>query len=269
MKKKINLLDSKFTHAPSSSWYNSPSNFEWCRNIDENTENLIITNLYNINRLKNHKVYGWLIEPPSLENPQYEFAKNNIHLFEKIFTYDNVLLNISEKFEFLPIGGCWIEEIDRKIHDKTKLICSITSHKTITEGHRMRHESVKRFPFIDTFGNGYKPINKKIDVLKDYMFSVVIENEKMDFLFTEKLIDCFITGTIPIYRGCPSISKFFDINGFYTFDTLDELENILSSINEKTYYNKLESIKNNFELSKNYLIADNLIYDKFEKWGII
>lgn len=269
MKKKIKLVDSRFAHAPSSSWYNLPDNFEWCRNVDENTNIIVTTNLYDISRLKNYKVYGWLIEPPSLEKDQYEFAKNNSHLFEKIFTYDLNLLNYSNKFEFLPMGGCWIEEADRKIHDKTKLICSITSYKTITEGHRMRHDVVKRFPFIDVFGNGYKPINKKIDVLKDYMFSVIIENEKMDFLFTEKLIDCLITGTIPIYRGCPSISKLFDIEGFYTFDTLDELENILSSINEKTYYNKLESVKTNFELSKKYLVADNLIYNKLKEWDVI
>jgi hypothetical protein len=268
MKKKLNLIDTKFTHAPSSSWYNITKDFEWSRSFNESSDNIVITNLTIIENLHNKKIYGWIIEPPSLEKGQYEFAKKNHQRFEKIFTYDDELLSISDKFEFLPIGGCWIEEQDWKIHEKNKLICSIASVKTITEGHRMRHEVVKKFTSIDAYGNGYKPINKKIDVLKDYMFSVVIENEKMDFLFTEKLIDCFITGTVPIYRGCPSISKFFDIRGFFVFDTIEELETILKSINEDTYYEKMEYLKINLELSKKYTIADNLIFDKLNSWGV-
>jgi hypothetical protein len=269
MKKKVKLIDTKFSHAPSSSWYNIPKMFEWCRQINEESENIVITNLHNINSLSGKKVYGWLIEPPSLENGQYEFAKKKFNLFEKIFTYSGELINISDKFEFLPIGGCWINEEDRKIHSKNKLICSITSSKTITEGHRLRHEVNKKFPFIDTFGNGYKSVDKKIDILRDYMFSVVIENEKMDFLFTEKLIDCFITGTIPIYRGCPSIGQFFDLNGFFTFDTLEELEYILLSLNEETYLSKIEYVKKNFELSKKFTISDEIIFEKLQNWGVV
>jgi hypothetical protein len=268
MKKKLNLIDSRFAHAPSSSWYNITKDFEWSRNIVEESDNIVITNLHQIEYLKNKKVFGWIIEPPSLEKGQYEFAKTNYNRFQKIFTYDKELLSVSDKFEFLPIGGCWIEEKDWTIHTKTKLVCSISSFKTITEGHRMRHEVTKKFPIVDTYGNGYIAIDKKIDVLKNYMFSVVIENEKRDYLFTEKLIDCFLTGTIPIYRGCPSISKFFDIDGFFIFDTIEELEIILNSINEDVYYKKMDFLKKNLELSKKYTIADNLIFDKLNSWGV-
>ena len=33
------------------------------------------------------------------------------------------------------------------------------------------------------------------------MFSVCIENDVYDTYFTEKILDCFATGTIPIYKG--------------------------------------------------------------------
>jgi len=101
------------------------------------------------------------------------------------------------------------------------------------------------------------------------MFSIVVENQKMDYYFSEKLIDCFMTGTIPIYYGCPSISRFFDNNGIITFNSLPELSEIIKNLNVNSYYEKIQSIEKNFELSKNYLIPDDLIYKKIKKQKLI
>jgi hypothetical protein len=84
------------------------------------------------------------------------------------------------------------------------------------------------------------------------MFSIAMENCKKDFYFTEKLIDCFRTKTIPIYWGCPSIGNFFDINGMITFNTVAELNTILSKITNEYYYSKIESIENNYKKSFEY-----------------
>jgi hypothetical protein len=86
----------------------------------------------------------------------------------------------------------------------------------------------------------------------------------MDFLFTEKLIDCFLTGTIPIYYGCPSISKFFNTDGMLIFDSINELSEIVNMIDTEYYYSKIESIKENFELAKKYTICDNILYEKIK-----
>jgi len=259
---KLHIVDTSFSHAPSSSWYNKPKHFDWVRN--NNSNEIVTTNLQIVDSLPNKKVYGWIIEPPDLIRGTYEFAKKNYNKFEKIFTYDENLLSISNKFELLPIGGCWIEESDRKIYEKNKLTCTIASNKRMTPGHSFRHEVISKVSGIDLYGSGYKPIDKKIDILKDYMFCLVMENQKMDFLFTEKLVDCFMTGTIPIYWGCPSISKFFDIEGILSFNDISELKEMIPKLNKEFYLNKIESIKNNFELSKNYLVADNLIYKKIK-----
>ena len=31
--------------------------------------------------------------------------------------------------------------------------------------------------------------------------------------FTEKLLDCFLTRTVPVYWGCPDIYEYFDLDG--------------------------------------------------------
>lgn len=264
-KEKLYINDNTFSHAPSSSWYNQPNYFEWVRNRDDETDKIFITDLHLVDNYRNKKVYGWIIEPPELIPGYYSFAKENHQKFEKIFTYDKELLNISDVFDFLPIGGCWIEEGDRKIHQKNKLICTISSNKRMTKSHNFRHEVISKIPKIDVFGNGYNPIHKKIEVLKDYMFCVVIENQKMDYLFTEKIIDCFVTGTIPIYYGCPSINKFFNSEGLIVFETIDELNEIIKNLDKNFYETKLEFIKENFELAKKYVVADDIIYEKIKK----
>ena len=84
------------------------------------------------------------------------------------------------------------------------------------------------------------------------MFSIVIENSKEDYYFTEKLTDCLLSGTIPIYWGCPSIGDFFNIKGMIIFDTLDELKEILNNLTIEKYKSMELYIKENFEKAKEY-----------------
>jgi hypothetical protein len=129
----------------------------------------------------------------------------------------------------------------------------ISSGKDWISGHRFRLEIVKNISTkIDFFGRDTNPIDRKEDALNEYMFSIAMENCKKDFYFTEKLIDCFRTKTIPIYWGCPSIGNFFDINGMITFNTVAELNTILSKITNEYYYSKIESIENNYKKSFEY-----------------
>ena len=132
-----------------------------------------------------------------------------------------------------------------------------------------RNEISKKFKNIDIYGNGYNPIKNKIEGLKDYCFSIVIENTKEDYYFTEKLIDCFVTGTIPIYWGCPSISDFFDINGIICFNSLEDLHNILDNLTVELYNSKIEHIKNNYLLSQKYLLTEDILYKELEKITVL
>jgi len=264
---KINIVDNFFSHASSSSWYNQPNNFVWERNLNSNDSGVVVTTTLNlIGKLQNKKVYGWLLESPALTPHLYDFAKSHYQKFESIFTFDKELLNISEKFVFVPLGGCWIDSNERVITEKCKLISMVYSDKKQLEGHKLRHKVAKNIDGVDLFGTGYKSIPNKSEALKEYMFSIVIENCKKDYYFSEKLIDCFITGTIPIYWGCPSIGDFFNQKGILSFNTISDLKQILSNINQEYYDNLKEVVFENYEKSKKYLIADDIIYEKL-KYG--
>ena len=260
-KDKLYILDNLFTHTHSSSWYNKPELFEWVRSLDG--EHIVLTDnmLSHVDNIQGKKKYGWLVESPEITPHAYSYIKNNYEKFDTVFTFDRELLDLSDKFMLLPIGGCWIKEEDRFISEKTKNTSIILSSKKQTKGHKLRHDIAFNdvISGLDIFGFT-NPIENKIEALKDYRFSVIIENTKQDYYFTEKIIDCLITGTIPIYWGCPSIGDFFDINGFIIFDKIEDLKDINQILTSKFYNCKLEHIIKNYEIAKNYLVGDDFVH---------
>ena len=90
----------------------------------------------------------------------------------------------------------------------------VSSGKTMCDGHHFRNNMMIQFKNtgfpIDYYGRSFNPFEKKEDVLRDYCFSITIENERYSNYYTEKLMDCFACGTIPIYYGTPEVMKMFN-----------------------------------------------------------
>jgi hypothetical protein len=133
----------------------------------------------------------------------------------------------------------------------------IASNKLMCEGHRKRLEWVDRLKDqVDFFGRGFNEISIKEEGLCDYMFSIAIENAEYETYFTEKLLDCFATGTIPVYLGAPNIGDYFNKDGIINlseqFDVSDEI-----------YYNKMDAIKDNLERVKKMEVLEDFIWENY------
>ena len=76
-----------------------------------------------------------------------------------------------------------------------------------------------------------------------------------------------MSGTIPIYVGNKNNREFFDENGIIFFEGDEDLPNILDNLNEELYNSKIESVKKNFELAKNYMFPEQLIQKFLEENG--
>jgi hypothetical protein len=61
----------------------------------------------------------------------------------------------------------------------------------------------------------------KFSTLIDYKYSVAIENSSQSNYFSEKIIDCMLLWTIPLYWGCPNISEYFPENSYRLLDIND------------------------------------------------
>lgn len=114
-----------------------------------------------------------------------------------------------------------------KYPEKTRPLSAVMSSKILTPGQQLRIEALKKIqlaiPSIDIFGRGLEYLNFgksykgalnyndycKFKGLYGYKYSLAFENSCHDNYFTEKIIDCFLSWTKPIYYGCSNISKYF------------------------------------------------------------
>jgi hypothetical protein len=139
------------------------------------------------------------------------------------------------------------------------MISFITSNKNFTDGHKVRLEWVDKIgDQVDLFGRGFNEIENKEEGLCDYMFSVVIENGAYESYYTEKILDCFATGTIPVYLGSPDIGDHFNKDGI--IELSDEFD-----VSEEIYYSKMDTIKENLEKVKEIEVLEDFIYLNYLK----
>ena len=178
-------------------------------------------------------------------------------------THDAELLEkYPNKTKFTIFGGTWIKNKNYGMHNKSRNISMIYSGKQSLTGHKMRHMVATTVSGIDLFGHGsLKPIKYKEEALLNYRFSIIIENSKTPNYFTEKLVDCLITGTVPIYWGCPNVGEFFDTNGMILVDGPQDIKEVVASLGEKDYIDRIAHIRNNIELAKKYAITEDWMYD--------
>ena len=211
----------------------------------------------------------FLLESPELNARHYQFVFQNYKKFDLILTFSKKILSSIPNSKFNVYGTTWLHPSYRQIYSKSKLCSTIASSKKMCFGHRLRHDLIDDIQMnnlnVDLYGGRFGNLpssnepnpktlsNGKILALRDYMFSLTIENCREDYYFTEKLIDCFLSGTVPIYWGCPSIGDFFNNKGILTFETKEQGLSILSSLSESKYIEMKPYIEENFTKALNYV----------------
>jgi hypothetical protein len=263
-KQKINMVGGGFQHDICSCANRIPEHVEWVKG--QNTAPISIhidSGIVTIPTDKSKKNYAWLAESKTIIPNIYTWVSDNVPYmeenFELVFTNDKSLLNLSDKFKLTICSAVpWVN--DRKIHKKTKLVSMITSKKVMCEEHKKRVQiSDKYKDSVDLFGREYNPIDIKEKGLNDYCFSIVIENLNYSNGYSEKITDCFATGTVPIYWGSPDIGEVFNVDGMIMYD--DNFD--INSLSFRLYESKMESIIDNFNRSINFPIAEDYIFKTY------
>ena len=80
------------------------------------------------------------------------------------------------------------------------------------------------------------PIEDKITKMSNYKFAICFENGAYKGGVSEKIIDCFLAGVIPVYLGATNIEEFVPVDTFIDvrlFNTWEELYNKLENIQEE------------------------------------
>ena len=115
------------------------------------------------------------------------------------------------------------------------------SFKKFSSGHNLRFDVAENFSdIIDVMGSGIDGKHvKKIESCRNYMFSVVIENCKEDYYFSEKIINPMLCGCTPVYLGCSEIDTYIPSEGGIlklTGDVNQDIQILYKIINNPTEY---------------------------------
>lgn len=256
-------------------WYNDDISKEMLLTYRDDYDYLIILNDFrrNKNEIKcpiENRI-AFIMEPSWSNN----WDRNLSDYVSKVYSH----FEYDEKFKFNPsimsthlypkpieIGE--IQHVENNVikitntkYEKSKklsiVVSNISSYK--------RYEFVKKLLNsdleFDMYGRGwnindsrYKGyVTNKIDALKDYEFSICLENSVEYGYISEKFIDSILCETIPIYYGSSDVDKWygkcFEHIDIESINSIDELKYILNKKQEKQEYD--------FSKAKNFYLNEN------------
>ena len=120
-----------------------------------------------------------------------------------------------------------------QVPGKERNLSWITSNKSKFKGHRDRLrflENIRDNLAFDLYGSGFRYIEDKWDGLAPYRYSIVVENFSNPYYWSEKLADCFLAWTMPIYYGCTRITDFFPKNATVCIDINKDAKEVAEKI---------------------------------------
>lgn len=193
------------------------------------------------------KAVALLLEPRSLIGEAYDFVYANRGLFRQIFTHDSKILKDCPNAHFFSWGDVWVTSDE----PKTKGISIVSSWKDWCPLHHARIELARMYDGsqkVDAFGSFRtgKGWDETRDYLAEYKFSIVVENDIDELWYTEKLLNCFGTMTVPIYVGATRIGDIFNTDGMIVVDNWHKIPEIVESLDiDEEYEKRLPAIRDN------------------------
>ena len=203
----------------------------------------------------------------------HSYAMQNYFNFGAILTWNQTLLDnlpnavLSHSAE-KKLDDTYIESF-RENPERVFEISFLRGVLDLVEGHKLRHQIFNSedeitiphifWPVLDDFnwetknrpgddenGNSIWAEGKKQIWNRKSMFHLVIENTRHLNFYTEKILDCFYTKTVPMYWGCPNIEEFWDDRGVIMFETKEEAIEKINKLTPEDYYSRLPYIENNY-----------------------
>jgi hypothetical protein len=187
--------------------------------------------------------------------------------FDLILTKTPEILKACKNARLLLLGGCTVYPLEIQQKEfSVSFLC--TSNRGYLLGYEHRHELWSRKGEIRIpkrfWSSRYRPVDTSC-LLPDYkiegsekihlfnsMFSICPENTQEVNYFTEKIMDCFWTKTVPLYWGCPNIGEYFDERGIIRYNDVNELVNICNNLTPEMYENMLPFVEENWRRSHTY-----------------
>lgn len=216
-------------------------------------------------------------EPYDLKMVRY--VNKYFRCYDHVLTYNDDILRGNPKARLFIGSNTWINSY--KFPEKKFSVSTVVGGKTshILRGYAFRRQLwrdrdkiiiPKEFYLSGSFrmNTNYEDqlvLGNLKDPLFNSQFHIVIENKSIKNMFTEKLIDCFQTKTVPIYYGATNIADFFNPDGILQFNNIDHAINICNNLTPETYEKMLPAIEDNYQRSFKWANFDEQLKKAIEE----
>ena len=192
-------------------------------------------------------------EPVVVGNLSRRSSSRHSSIFSQVITHTESDLGektVTRQPGLLPSDGIELFSPDVLLKSKAKMVSTVTSTISDLPGHVERNRVVSELCAsrefgIDCFGRGRLELLSKADGLIPYRYSIAIENSRSGLYTTEKLTDCFLTMTVPIYFGSLDAEKDWPAGSFIRIDSLqlDAINDALARVSAEDYLARVPLLK--------------------------
>lgn len=183
---------------------------------------------------------------PDFNLYDYAIGFNEISFNDRYLRYPLYALAYREEFE---VALDKHKKVNRKENKKSGF-CSFVVSNGYEEDFRTRffHE-LNRYKKVDSGGRFLNNIGECVKDKREFQskrkFSIAMENSMTIGYTTEKIVQAWAAGAIPIYWGNPEIDKEFNDKAFincHKFSRMDEIVEYIKEIdeNDELYYSIME-----------------------------
>lgn len=213
-------------------------------------------------KVSNYKIYYTGENTRNPDNVNFKFSYNIDSDFRMPIYYV-----MSNEYEVIGKTGSPILLENRKSGKRDKF-CGFLVSNPSNQIRNSAFLAVNNYKPVESGGAVYNNIGYKvtntIDWMSQYKFFICFENSKYDYYITEKLINAYYAGCIPIYWGSDTVSDelnencMINVNKMRTFDEL--IEKIKEIDNDDNLYKKMLSEP---------LLKDNISDEKFSSENLL
>jgi hypothetical protein len=250
----VDLFDSKYHRK----WLKKILRNKYYIKFDSNNPDYLFYNIFgneHLNYKYNNSIKIAIFtenQIPNFNEADYAIGQSHINYLDRYFKFPIFLWHIKDLKK--------VRERVLKNKIRKKFCAAVISNSLYTDGFRMYFiNELNKYKLID-MGGQYKnniggPVKDKIKFLSSYKFSISMENSEGDGYLSEKIIDSFYSGTIPIFYGDYMIDEYINPKVYILIKGEKDIK-------EKIEY--IKKIDNDDEKYKNILKENVLIDNKID-----
>jgi hypothetical protein len=142
----------------------------------------------------------------------------------------------------------------RKLNKQQSKFCLFSVSNPIGEDRNKFFQELSKYKPIDSCGKYLNNMGKQcpgsdyqskeyVDFISDYKFMICFESKVNNNYLTEKLITAYISGTIPIYWGCPNLEEYANMDSILYLKNGYTQEDVKALIEDIKKLEKSERLK--------------------------